>query len=63
MSEGGGLLAYTGDRLGHFAHDGDVPSVDFGLAHFLGVGVEPEVVRAVAPQVVLVTTQVQVPHT
>ena len=36
--------AYTGDRFGHFAHDSDVPGVDFGLTHFLGVHVEPEVV-------------------
>ena len=55
--------AYTGGRFGHFAHDSDVPGVDFGLAHFLGVHVEPEVVGAVAPEVVLVATQVQVPHT
>ncbi len=56
------LVAYTGDRLGHFAHDGDMPSVDFRLAHLLGISVEPKIVRTVASQVVLVTTQVQIPH-
>ena len=36
--------------------------VDFRLAHLLVVTVEPQVVRTVAPEVLLVATKVQVPH-
>lgn len=36
--------------------------VDFRLSHLLVVAVEPQVVRTVAPEVLLVTTKVQVPH-
>ena len=36
--------------------------VDFRLTHLLVVAVEPQVVRTVAPEVLLVATKVQVPH-
>ena len=56
------LMTYTGDGLGHATEEGNVDDVDLWLTHLLGVGVEPQVVGAVASQIVLVTTQVQVPH-
>jgi len=56
------LWAYTGGRFAHAAHDSDVPGVDLGLTHLLGVGVEPQVVGSVGSQIVLITAQVQVPH-
>ena len=54
--------SYTGGRLGHATHDGDVPGIDLGLTHLLGVGVEPQVVGTVGSQIVLISSQVQVPH-
>ena len=54
--------AYTGGRLGHAAHDGDVPHIDLGCTHLFGVGVEPQVVGTVGSEIVLITAQVQVPH-
>ena len=57
------LLSYPGNGFGHFAEDSHVPGLNFGLTHLLMVGVEPQIVRAVAPHVVLISTQVQVPHT
>ena len=57
------MIAYTGDGLGHAAHEGNVECVDLRLSHLLVVGVEPQVVRAVASQVVLIASEVNVPHT
>ena len=56
------IVTYAGDRLGHALEDGNVPRVDLGCSHLLVVGVEPQVVGTIASKVVLVTSQIQVPH-
>ena len=56
-------MTYTRDVFGHLLEDGNVPGVNFGLTHLQVVGVEPQVVGTVTPEILLVATQVQVPHT
>jgi hypothetical protein len=53
---------YARDRFGHASEEVDVEGVDLGRAELLGVLVEPEVVSAIAAEILLVAAQVQVPH-
>ena len=55
-------FTYARDGLGHAAHEGDVEHLDLGGTKLLVVLVEPEVVSAIAAEILLIATQVQVPH-